>query len=102
MRAFAAFVLLLALAVAALALSPGAAVAATGPCPDGRDGAGWTLATTSSTTPSRAIPYVGNGYLGQRVPPAAWATSRPARDRLAAVHARYDGAFVAGLYGADP
>ena len=94
----------LALVTALVALSPGHALAATpSPCPDGRDGAGWTLATSTFDNTYTRHAYVGNGYLSQRVPPAGtgyiatgektgWPLYTP----------RYDGAFVAGLYGADP
>ncbi len=83
------------------AVTPAPASAAT--CPDGRDGPGWTLATTTFDNTATRHAYVGNGYLSQRVPPAGqgyiatgektgWPLFTP----------RYDGAYVAGLYGHDP
>src|SRR4051794_18241347 len=68
-----------------------------------RDGAGWTLATDTFSNVSTRHGYVGNGYLSQRVlstgmgyvatgEKTGWPLYTP----------RYDGAFVAGLYGADP
>src|SRR4051812_13542986 len=86
-----------------LAVLPAGAPAASGPCPSGRNGAGWTLSTTTYASTSTRHAYVGNGYLSQRVPPAGMGyvetgekTGRPLYTP------RYDGAFVAGLYGADP
>ena len=83
-------------------LSPGAALAA-GPCPDGRDGAGWTLSTNQFSNLFTRHAYVGNGYLSQRVPASGMgylATGEKTGWPL--FTPRYDGAFVAGLYGADP
>ena len=91
------------LMVAALGWAPGSAALAAGACPSGQDGAGWTLSTTTYGTASTRHPYVGNGYLSQRVPPAGMgyaATSEPTGWPL--YTPRYDGAFVGGLYGSDP
>ena len=80
---------------------PASAAAAT--CPGGRDGAGWTLATTTFDNHYTRHAYVGNGYLSQRVPPAGtgyMATGEKTGWPL--FTPRYDGAFVAGLYGLDP
>ncbi|MDP9345954.1 MAG: haloacid dehalogenase, partial [Actinomycetota bacterium] len=64
-RGLAVFVAALA---AAAALPPGAASAPSGsPCP-GRDGAGWTLSSTTFDQNYSHHGYVGNGYLSQRVP----------------------------------
>jgi trehalose/maltose hydrolase-like predicted phosphorylase len=85
-------------------VSPPAA-SPTAPCPGQRGGAdpGWELSSDDfDPGPFHNHPFVGNGYLGQRVPPAGmgyyatgdkggWPLRRP----------RYDGAFVAGLYGLD-
>ncbi len=97
-------VVLVALAAAVAALSPGHALAATpGPCPDGRDGPGWTLATTTFDNTYTRHPYVGNGYLSQRVPPAGMGYMATGEKTGWPLYTpRYDGAFVAGLYGADP
>src|SRR3954471_19134412 len=51
-------------------MAPAPATAANGPCPGGRNGAGWTLSTDSFAPASTRHAYVGNGYLSQRVPPA--------------------------------
>jgi hypothetical protein len=64
MRAVARTVVVL---LALIAVMPAAASAAT--CPDGRDGAGWTLSTTTFDNHFTRHAYVGNGYLSQRVPP---------------------------------
>ena len=104
MRTFVAFLLVVASAVAGVAVLPGRAFAATAsPCPDGRDGAGWTLATTTFDTHYTRHPYVGNGYLSQRVPPAGMGYMATGEKTGWPLYTpRYDGAFVAGLYGADP
>lgn len=48
-------------------------------------------------------PYVGNGYLGHRVPPAgAGYAVRPEKTGWPLYTPRYDGAFVTGLYGSEP
>ncbi|MEU6821088.1 discoidin domain-containing protein [Streptomyces atriruber] len=65
-----------------------------------RTGDGWTLGTT---TPADAKDthhaFVGNGYLGQRVPPngAGYADSE-AKTGWPLFTPRYDGSFVSGLY----
>ena len=104
MRAFAAFLLVVVLAAVGFVLSPGRALAATtSPCPNGRDGAGWTLATTTYDTAYTRHPYVGNGYLSQRVPPGGMGYMATGEKTGWPLYTpRYDGAFVAGLYGADP
>ena len=84
-----------------IAAMPASAAAAT--CPSGRDGAGWTLSTTTFDNHYTRHAYVGNGYLSQRVPPAGtgyMATGEKTGWPL--FTPRYDGAFVAGLYGLDP
>ena len=98
-----AAVLVAALAAAA-ALPPGAASAAPGsPCPGGRDGAGWTLSTTTFDQNYSHHAYVGNGYLSQRVPATGMGyLSTGEKTGWPLYTPRYDGAFVAGLYGADP
>ncbi|MEU0507470.1 discoidin domain-containing protein [Nocardia sp. NPDC005998] len=63
----------------------------------------WALSNTQVDAPIDAHPFVGNGYLGLRVPPqgmgyaatdemTGWPLYTPA----------YDGAFVAGLYAHTP
>jgi len=84
-----------------IAAMPASAAAAT--CAGGRDGAGWTLSTTTFDNHYTRHAYVGNGYLSQRVPPAGtgyMATGEKTGWPL--FTPRYDGAFVAGLYGLDP
>jgi trehalose/maltose hydrolase-like predicted phosphorylase len=72
------------------------------PCP-GRDGAGWTLSTNEFSNISTRHAYVGNGYLSQRVPAAGMGyLSTGEKTGWPLYTPRYDGAFVAGLYGADP
>src|SRR4051812_14004258 len=90
----------LVLAVAILAVLPRAASAAA-PCQ--RDGAGWTLSTTTYGTGYTRHAYVGNGFLSQRVPPAGMGyVATGEKTGWPLYTPRYDGAFVAGLYGADP
>src|SRR6188472_1077709 len=84
-----------------IGLSPARALADS-PC-SGRDGAGWTLSTNEFSNVFTRHAYVGNGYLSQRVPAAGMgylATGEKTGWPL--FTPRYDGAFVAGLYGADP
>jgi trehalose/maltose hydrolase-like predicted phosphorylase len=85
-----------------LGLSPASAIAAS-PCPAGQDGAGWTLSTHEFSNISTRHAYVGNGYLSQRVPAAGMGyLSTGEKTGWPLYTPRYDGAFVAGLYGADP
>src|SRR3954468_16414671 len=79
---------------------PGASAA--GSCP--RDGAGWTLSTNAfSNDISTRHGYVGNGYLSQRVPATGMGyVATGEKTGWPLYTPRYDGAFVAGLYGADP
>src|SRR5215213_3548855 len=89
--------------VFAMALSPAPAPAANDPCPGGRNGAGWTLSTDSFAPASTRHAYVGNGYLSQRVPPAGMGYAETGEKTGWPLYTpRYDGAYVAGLYGADP
>jgi trehalose/maltose hydrolase-like predicted phosphorylase len=82
-------------------LLPAKALAAS-PCA-GRDGAGWTLSTNEFSNISTRHAYVGNGYLSQRVPAAGMGyVSTGEKTGWPLYTPRYDGAFVAGLYGADP
>src|SRR3954451_16626359 len=72
-------------------------------CPSSRDGAGWTLSATSFANTYTRHAYVGNGYLSQRVPPAGMGyVATGEKTGWPLYTPRYDGAFVAGLYGADP
>ena len=65
--------------------------------------AGWILSTTTFDPAFYRHAFVGNGYLGQRVPPTGMgyiATGEKTGWPL--FTPRYDGAFVAGLYAQDP
>jgi len=98
MRALACAVVVVLALIAAI---PAGAAAAT--CPDGKDGAGWTLSTTTFDNHYTRHAYVGNGYLSQRVPPAGTGyMSTGEKTGWPLYTPRYDGAFVAGLYGRDP
>ncbi|MFD9818251.1 discoidin domain-containing protein [Streptomyces violascens] len=71
--------------------------AATAPtCPEGD---GWTLGTTRIDPADTSHAFVGNGYLGQRVPPngAGYADST-AKTGWPLFTPSYDGSFVSGLY----
>lgn len=74
-------------------------------CPgdDAASTPGWSASNTAVDAAFEQHPFVGNGYLGLRVPPrgmgyaltgemSGWPLYTP----------RYDGAFVAGLYGHTP
>ncbi|MEU3710789.1 discoidin domain-containing protein [Streptomyces catenulae] len=87
-----------------LATTPGAA-SAPGPARGGPcgNGPGWTASSTRIDPEDSHHAYVGNGYLGQRVPPngtgyaapggaTGWPLKTPA----------YDGSFVSGLYAKGP
>src|SRR5204863_4816818 len=88
-------------AVAVVLVLPREAGAAASPCP--RSGAGWTLSTTTYDTAYTRHPYVGNGYLSQRVPPAGMGyVATGEKTGWPLFTPRYDGAFISGLYGADP
>src|SRR5919198_4039589 len=99
------------LAVACVLWS-GPAVAATrapsalgvGSCPGGAgSGAGWTLSTSTFDPAFFRHAFVGNGYLGQRVPPTGMGyVATGEKTGWPLFTPRYDGAFVTGLYGQDP
>ncbi|MEU1375467.1 discoidin domain-containing protein [Streptomyces triculaminicus] len=64
-----------------------------------RTGDGWTLETTRINTDDTHHAYVGNGYLGQRVPPnGAGYTDSDAKTGWPLFTPSYDGSFVSGLY----
>ncbi|MFH8796841.1 discoidin domain-containing protein [Streptomyces sp. NPDC017941] len=78
----------------------GGGAAATPPTPtDCRQGGGWTLESTRIDPEDSHHAYVGNGYLGQRVPPngSGYAASG-AKTGWPLFTPRYDGSFVSGLY----
>ncbi|WP_327180144.1 discoidin domain-containing protein [Streptomyces sp. NBC_01335] len=63
----------------------------------------WELTSTRYGEAGGYDPYVGNGYLGHRVPPAGTGyAERPEKTGWPLYTPRYDGAFVTGLYGAEP
>jgi trehalose/maltose hydrolase-like predicted phosphorylase len=75
------------------------------PCPGDPAGAdaSWTLATTTYDTAYPRHPFLGNGYLGQRVPPAGTGSmTLPGKTGWPLYTPPYDGSFVAGLYARDP
>ncbi|MFC9436965.1 discoidin domain-containing protein [Nocardia sp. NPDC057030] len=64
---------------------------------------GWSASSTEVDAGFEQHPFVGNGYLGLRVPPRGMGyalTGEPSGWPL--YTPRYDGAFVAGLYGHTP
>ncbi|MFE0171408.1 discoidin domain-containing protein [Streptomyces sp. NPDC059002] len=66
----------------------------------------WAPTSTRRATADDAYtPYVGNGYLGVRVPPAGAGHTAPVEDEKTGwplYTPRYDGAFAAGLYARGP
>ncbi|GAA3105428.1 discoidin domain-containing protein [Streptomyces rectiviolaceus] len=74
--------------------------------PDCTPAPGWAPSTTDRTSPKDTYaPYVGNGYLGTRVPPSGAGYSAPVKDQKTGwplYTPRYDGAFAAGLYARGP
>ncbi|MFJ3893584.1 glycosyl hydrolase family 65 protein [Streptomyces sp. NPDC090083] len=85
-----------------LPLAP--AVAAPRPHPrDGCGAPGWTPSATRIDPADTYHPYVGNGYLGTRVPPAgAGYAASGEKTGWPLYTPRYDGAFVSGLYARGP
>ncbi len=72
-------------------------------CPGGGSDAGWTLSTTTFDPAFYRHAFVGNGYLGQRVPPTGMGyVATGEKTGWPLFTPRYDGAFVAGLYAQDP
>ncbi|MDV9178621.1 haloacid dehalogenase, partial [Streptomyces sp. W16] len=94
--------LLLPLLAAALLLPPPPASAA--PRPRDDCGArGWAPSATRIDPADTYHPYVGNGYLGTRVPPAgAGYAASGEKTGWPLYTPRYDGAFVSGLYARGP
>ncbi|GHG78729.1 discoidin domain-containing protein [Streptomyces griseocarneus] len=74
--------------------------ASTSPSPGScRTGDGWTLETTRASADGTHHAYLGNGYLGQRVPPnGAGYTGTDAKTGWPLFTPSYDGSFVSGLY----
>ncbi|GAU65820.1 glycosidase [Streptomyces sp. NBRC 110611] len=64
-----------------------------------RKGDGWTLDSSRIDPEDTHHAFVGNGYLGQRVPPnGAGYTDSAAKTGWPLFTPRYDGSFVSGLY----
>jgi trehalose/maltose hydrolase-like predicted phosphorylase len=81
------------------------APAATDPCPGEGGGAdaGWTLSTSTFDPAFARHAFVGNGYLSQRVPSTGMGYLETGEKTGWPLYTpRYTGAFVAGLYSADP
>lgn len=94
--------LLLPLLAAALLLPPPPASAAPRPLDDCAV-RGWAPSATRIDPTDTYHPYVGNGYLGTRVPPAgAGYAASGEKTGWPLYTPRYDGAFVSGLYGRGP
>jgi trehalose/maltose hydrolase-like predicted phosphorylase len=84
-------------------LAASAAAADDSPCPGPGPQAGWSLSTTTLDPAFFRHAFVGNGYLGQRVPPAGMGYAATGEKTGWPLYTpRYDGAFVAGLYAQDP
>ncbi|WP_033286444.1 discoidin domain-containing protein [Streptomyces sp. NRRL F-525] len=96
--------LLLPLLAAALLLPLPPASAAPLPRPrDDCDARGWAPSATRIDPADTYHPYVGNGYLGTRVPPAgAGYAASGEKTGWPLYTPRYDGAFVSGLYARGP
>ncbi|MGP3774039.1 discoidin domain-containing protein [Streptomyces sp. SDT5-1] len=76
------------------------------PAAPGCGGDGWALSTRKGDAESPYHAYVGNGYLGVRVPPVGVGYARTggagAKTGWPLYTPPYDGAFVGGLYGRGP
>ncbi|GAB7033391.1 discoidin domain-containing protein [Streptomyces sp. NPDC021749] len=74
-----------------------------GPCLTGHDRDGWT-ATSGKIDPADSYhAFVGNGYLGQRVPPNGTGYAAPGGETGWPLKTpAYDGSFVSGLYAKGP
>ncbi len=102
----AAIVAVLVVVAIAVAVRPGPDASSTSyPCP--ADPASvepaWAPSSNSLTAGFEAHPFVGNGYLGLRIPPAGTGyVETGERTGWPLYTPRYDGAFVAGLYGREP
>ncbi|WP_051182769.1 discoidin domain-containing protein [Nocardia vinacea] len=98
-------VLGLAVRVPAVAVRHTAETTAANICPDDEVAAapGWAPSSSEVDAAYDRHPFVGNGYLGLRVPPRGMGYA--VTDKLSGwplYTPRYDGAFVAGLYGHSP
>jgi trehalose/maltose hydrolase-like predicted phosphorylase len=86
------------------AVAASASYAGSGPCPDASgSGVGWDLSATRFDNSFGRHAFVGNGYLGQRVPPAGMGYFSTGEETGWPLFTpRYDGAVVAGLHAQDP
>ncbi|MGW7576276.1 discoidin domain-containing protein [Streptomyces sp. NPDC054765] len=81
----------------------GPAGGAQGPCLRGDGGDGWTATSTRIDPKDDYHAYVGNGYLGQRVPPNGTGYAAPGGTTGWPLKTPgYDGSFVSGLYAKGP
>src|SRR5512132_2246523 len=90
--------------LAFVAAGPTLSAADANPCPGDPRGADaeWTLSTTTFDPAFSRHPFVGNGYLGQVVPPAGMGyVATGEKPGWPLYTPRYDGAFVAGLYAQE-
>ncbi|UQA95324.1 discoidin domain-containing protein [Streptomyces halobius] len=82
--------------------SPGPCAKGTGGRQGGRDD-GWTATATRIDPEDRHHAFVGNGYLGQRVPPNGAGYAAPGGTTGWPLKTpEYDGSFVSGLYAKGP
>lgn len=80
--------------------SPAAAEQPAGQC---ANGPGWELSTTTFARDYTRHPFVGNGYLSQRIPPTGAGYFTTGEETGFPLETpRFDGAFVAGIYGEGP
>ncbi len=69
----------------------------------GEEDPSWAPASTVFGEAGGYDPYVGNGYLGHRVPAAGAGYAATGQKTGWPLYTpRYDGAFVAGLFGREP
>ncbi|MGY5125842.1 discoidin domain-containing protein [Streptomyces nigrescens] len=81
--------------------APEPAGSAQGPCLKGDDG--WTATATKIDPKDSHHAFVGNGYLGQRVPPNGTGYAAPGGETGWPLKTpEYDGSFVSGLYAKGP
>ncbi|WDT55302.1 discoidin domain-containing protein [Streptomyces sp. G7(2002)] len=83
--------------------APESAGSAKGPCLKGDGDDGWTATATKIDPKDSHHAYVGNGYLGQRVPPNGTGYAAPGGATGWPLKTpEYDGSFVSGLYAKGP
>lgn len=83
--------------------APERAGGAQGPCLKGDDRDGWTATAHKIDPKDSHHAFVGNGYLGQRVPPNGTGYAAPGGETGWPLKTpEYDGSFVSGLYAKGP